>query len=584
MDTVEDIALDFKSAFSQGKWVVGVGRDAFADGLAITTMPDLKAFLDAVHIRECLLRPYFETEDYPLVDPRSLLPSFEPDAYEYRNLPGFSLLAIDRPLNSLNEIFQYDMLYPVTDLVDSVQGNCCPLEHHILNANTQTMLSRLPRNMHDGYRKEFQRNDATILEAYPQLLPYILIMDRAHVMAKNNSGQFKLAGVFASLPSDINGELKRFGMRIGKFHIGDNELYERNRSFVAQFLMELYGFSISSERRTSAALFSRRLHKIGEHFIIRVLGQSDRTITTIWNDGNRNSRYPQVEKLALISLEKEQTDLIAQLQKEKAFVDEKKLVVIIKILYTQHAYDQDNVRQGRALSVASQQIIHPLTGETISGLNIIRDSSNLNLRLNDIVRGEYSGRIVYKRTEVIENTDTEEKRLKFLYSWLTKHQRRFIGYSDEFFTNSSRVIDAYLEHLNKLEVNDELGDFILEVKARYAYIQQARIIRILEDIKNRHFRGEHLSYARMLSEAIALLQDFKFELSFYIDDIVDTSIHLIEAMLNDRYLCKNYIEKSENKLTKAGLQIRQKYRKLVVLRDEFQSIQRTHKPVSLISL
>ena len=116
-------------------------------------------------------------------------------------------------------------------------------------------------------------------------MPYLLAMDRAHVFATDVYGHYHLAGLFASFPSDMDGEIKRFGLRTGKFKIGDNEMYERNRTFVCQFLMELYGFPISSERRTSAALFSRRLHKLGERFLVRVLGQSDRTITTIWNNG-----------------------------------------------------------------------------------------------------------------------------------------------------------------------------------------------------------------------------------------------------------------------------------------------------------
>ena len=83
---------------------------------------------------------------------------------------------------------------------------------------------------------------------------------------------FHLAGVFASFPSDIDSELKRFGIRIGKFVYGDSDMYERNRMFVYQYLMELYGFPIVSERRTSSALFARKLHKMGERFLLRVIG------------------------------------------------------------------------------------------------------------------------------------------------------------------------------------------------------------------------------------------------------------------------------------------------------------------------
>lgn len=568
--------MDWKKAFSSGKWPLGNDEATLSDGLSISDLSALQSFLDAVHIRECLIRPFTQWKDYPVVEPRSLLPSFEPDVYEYHNLPGFSLLVFDRPLLPFSEIFQYDIIHPVTDLLDIARGPCCPLENTILSANMQTFLARLPRSLHDQFRAEFGRLDATALELYPFMLPYILCMDRAHVLAKSAYGLFQLSGVFASLPSDIDGELKRFGMRIGKFHMGDNDLYERNRLFVMQFLMELYGFPIVSERRTSAALFARRLHKMGEHFLIRVLGQSDRVITTIWNDGTA-TRYPHVEKIALIRVDEDQKEVLDALHEYKAFVDEKNRIALLRVRYRQHSYDPDNVRQDRALSVSSQQIIHPLTGENIDGLNIIRDSTNLILRLNDIVRGEYTGRIVYKRTEVVENTDTDEKRLKFLYAWLSKHQRRIIGYSEEFFANTGKILDNYFENLDHSDTLDELAELKQEVRNRYRYIQQARKVRCLEEIRTRNYRGEHLNYDRMLSEATQLLQELKFEVSIYFDELVAATIHHTEAMLNERYLRKHYIERPEQELTKAGQEVRRKYGKLVVLLDDFKAIRKAHQ-------
>lgn len=567
--------LDIKKAYSQSIWPVGDEKAAFRDALSITSLKELKSFLDAVQIKECLIKPYLMQKDYPVVDTRALLPSFEPDFYEYHTLPGFSQLILDRPLLPFSEIFQYDMLYPVTDLLDVAQAPCCPLENHILSANMQTFLARLPRNLHEQFRRDFQRLDTTTLELYPLLLPYILSTDRAHVVARNLSGFFQLSGVFASLPSDIDGELKRFGMRIGKFQMGDNELYVRNRQFVMQFLMELYGFPISSERRTSAALFSRKLHKMGERFMIRVLGQSDRIITTIWNDGS-TSRYPNVEKTALIRVDPEQTEVLAALREHNAFVNEKARVVLVRVQYVQHSFDPENVRQDRAMSVCSQQIIHPLTGEAIESLNLIRDTSTLTLRLNDIVRGEYTGRIMFKRTEIIENTDTDEKRLKFLYAWLSKHQRRFIGYSDEFFASTSKILDNYFEALDQLDPLDEMGEIKQEVKNRYNYIQQARVIRSLEEVRSRIYHGERLGYDRMLTEAIDILQQYKFELSIYFEELVDAAIHHMEAILNDRYLRKNYIERPEAELTRAGMEVRRKYGKLVVLLDDFKAIRKNH--------
>ena len=244
-------------------------------------------------------------------------------------------------------------------------------------------------------------------------------------------------------------------------------MYERNRTFVCQFLMELYGFPISSERRTSAALFSRRLHKLGERFLVRVLGQSDRTITTIWNNGE-NRPYPRVEKIALVKLDPEQKDLIRACEEGGFFVDAEKRVVIIRISYKQHRYNADNVRQDRALSVERQELIHPLTGRVLPDVNVVKDTSTMILRLNDIVRGEYVGRAVYKRNELVENTDTDEKRLKFLFAWLSKSQRRIIGYSEEFYNNTTTGLDAYLKNPENQEAFALLHDLKQEVMSKYA--------------------------------------------------------------------------------------------------------------------
>ena len=572
------MSFSWKKAFSHGKFPWS-STSGFSDIVIISSLKELKHFLDAVHIKFCLLKPFCEQKDYPLVETRDLLPSFEAELWEYKGLPGFSMVAFDRQLESFNEIFQYDILHPVLSGVGVGEGDSCPLETHVIARNVQTFLSRLPKKLQDPFREEFRRVDTAVLDFYPVLMPYLLNMDRAHVFASDSYGHFHLAGIFASFPSDIDGELKRFGLRIGKFKIGDNEMYERNRQFVYQFLMELYGFPVASERRTSAALFSRRLHKMGERFLIRVLGQSDRTITTIWNNGE-NRLYPRVEKVALVSLEPEQKELFRICDEGGFFVDRDRRVVIVRLLYKQHRFNADNVRQDRALSVESQEIIHPLSGAILSGINLVKDTSTMILRLNDIVRGEYVGRVIYKRTELVENTDTEEKRLKFLFAWLSKNQRRIIGYSDEFYASTIKVLDAYLRDEANQDSFEMMHELHHEVLAKYAYIRQARTVRYLEDIISRNYRGERLSYGRMLSEAVDLLRDLKFELANYFDPLVQSVLHNIERILDDRYLLRKYIRVPEEKLSANGLEIRKNYRRLISLWDEFASIQKSRKNVS----
>lgn len=548
-------------------------RDActLSDPLAVRDLAALKRFLDAVHIRHCLVRPYQELKGYPLVESRELLPSFDNDMFEHKELPGFAMVAFARQLDYFSEIFQFDKLHPV---VMGDGGSSCPLENQVMEQNIQTLSTRLPRVCQDAFRQDFRSTDTTLLDSYPSLLPYLLLMDRAQVFAWDADRLFHLAGVFASFPSDIDSELKRFGIRIGKFVYGDSQMYERNRMFVYQYLMELYGFPIVSERRTSSALFARKLHKMGERFLLRVMGQSDRTLTTYLSDGE-NRRYPQVEKIALVSVDEDQEEALGIIGRDGFFLDAARRVVILRVIYRQHRFDSSNVRQDRALSVAAQEVLHPLTGEALRGLNIIKDTSNMFLRLNDIVRGEYTGRIIYKRTEVVENTDTHEKRLKFLYSWLSKHQRRMISYSDDFFANVSKVLSGYLYDPKNGEIFDNMRELHQEVCTRFSYIQQARRVRILEDISHRGCKGERISYRQMTREALALLSELQFEIVNFFPALVDDIITCVETILHDRYLQRNYIEVPESGLTRAGQEIRKNYGRIVSLLDGFRAVRKS---------
>ena len=541
-----------------------------SEPVAVSDLDGLKRFLDAVHIRFCLVKPYQENKNYPLVEGRELLPSFDNDMFEYKDLPGFALVAFARQLDYFSEIFQFDKLHPV---ITEADGACCPLENQVIDLNIQTLASRLPRIHQDIFRQQFRYVDTVLLDNYPSLMPYLLNMDRAQVLAWDADKFFHLAGVFASFPSDIDSELKRFGIRIGKFVYGDSDMYERNRMFVYQYLMELYGFPIVSERRTSSALFARKLHKMGERFLLRVMGQTDRTLTTYISNGE-NRRYPMLEKIALVAVDEDQEEALDIIDKDGFFLDKAKRVVIIRITYRQHRFDSSNVRQDRALSVAGQEVLHPLTGEPLRGLNIIKDASNMFLRLNDIVRGEFTGRIVYKRTEVVENTDTDEKRLKFLYTWLSKHQRRMISYSDEFFANVSKVLSSYLFAPENSEVFDNMRDLYQEVCTRFSYIQQARRVRILEDICQRTFKGARITYRQMMREAVDLLNELKFEIVNFFPALVDDMIGCVEKILRDRYLQRNYLDVPESSLTKAGLEIRKNYGRLVSLQDGFKAVRK----------
>lgn len=568
----------WKKAFSKYRGINIDEDEPSSSPYDCTNIDGLKVYLDHVHIKHCLLKPYFEFKnDYPLVEDRELLPSFELDLYEHKNLPGFSMVALERPLNYFQEIFQFDILHNPALLDEAGLGNACPLHDSIISTNLETFESRLPKRTQKDFLNKFSSKDITEIEYYPELIPFMMEIERAHVMALDNAGKFYLSGIFGSLPCDLDTELKRFGIKIRKFRPGDNLLYEYNRLFVYTFLMELHGFPIVSERRTSSALFARRLFRMGEKFMVRVLGQSDRTITSLFSHP-KAKHYPRVEKIALVQVSAENTQAIDALKEGGYFVDEKKRVIILRVKYRQHKFNQDNVREDRALSVYRQEIIHPITGKVTTKFNVIKDASSMTLLLNDIVRGEYNGSIMYKRNELIQDTDTHEKRLKFLFAWLSKHQRRIIGYSEEFYSGVVKVLDSYLLAPDNYEPFNELSEIYQEVWSKYSYIQQARKLKVLEDLKKRRYKGNKVSYLEMLKIMARIMNDLKFEIVNYFDRLVYTALNIAEKVLNDSYLIRNYISKSEDELTPYGLEIKKYYGRLVVLLDEFKSIRKSRKP------
>ncbi len=573
--------LSWEVAFSLVNNFKWVDPYTFIRPSFFSSFKDLMNFLDVVHIKFCLLKPFFENMDtYPLVHAQELLPSFEPALDEYNNLPGFSMVVFDRTLDYFNEIFQFDLLHCIEDAITDISGAATPFEPAIIQHNYSTFLSRLPRKLHEKFKNDEVHENITNIANYPRLIKYIVEMDRAHVIAKNTHGKFYFAGIYGSFPSDLDTELKRFGLKIKKFQPGDNRLYELNRIFVYQFLMELYGFPIASERRTSAALFARKLFKMGEDFLIRVLGQSDRTITTLYKS-KESINYPKVEKIALVKIEKKQKDIIKSLKEENLLISEDPPCVILRVHYRQHSYDPNNIRTDRALSVSKQEVINPYTLEVTTNYNIIKDITLMTYILNDIVKGEFIGRIKYKRNEIVENTETHEKRLKFLYAWLKKHQRRILGYSDEFFHKITKVLDNYLLNPDNFEIFQKHADVFQEVWRQYNYIQQARKIRILEELVKKEYKGEKIRYLETLTKIKEIAQGFKFDSVIYFEDLMEHVIMLCNKVLNDRYLISKYIKKSDNELTDYGKKIKKAYGQLVAIVDDLKKIYKLKKKTQL---
>ena len=570
--------MKWHKAFSRISSITALKNGQLLPKSPLRSLEELRVFLDLVHVKFCLLRPFSELRSYPLIDARELLPSFEPNLTEYPELPGFSMVAFERPLDYFNEVFQFDLLHTCRDPDPRVAGEACMLESPLHVRNVNAFLAHLPRELRDRFQDDTSDRQIPDIASYSLLVDYLSRMDRAHVLSLDREGQFYLSGVYASLPSDLDTELKRFGLKARKFRPGDNRLYEQNREFVYQFLMELYGYPISSERKTSAAIFARRLHKMGERFLVKALGQSDRALTSIFTT-EPGLPYPQVEKTALVTVDTRASETLDFLDSGGYFVDRRKKVVILRVAYSQHKFDANNVRQDRALSVLRQEIVHPLTGRVCTSVNLVKDTYTMSLKLNDIVRGEFIGQAVYKRNELVENTESHENRLKFLHAWLGKHQRRIIAYSDEFYAEIVRVLDGYLSDPELTDEFGELRDLHQEVWSAYCFIRQARKIKQLEDLKDRLYKGKRVSYLDMLSLSAGLLAELKFEFATYFESLINQAIHFTESMLNDGYLVRTYVKVKDDDLTDYGLKVKKLYRRLVSLVDELKAIRKTRTDV-----
>jgi hypothetical protein len=483
----------------------------------------LKDFLEYTHIRQGLLAPY--NTSYPLVEPRELLPSFEKNFSEYKHLPSFSMVAFNRVLSYQEEIFQYDLLHPPEE------GS-----RRLIRENLDKIVPHLDRDLRPSLKQHLGTRDITDLAHYPGMLKFLFHMDRAHVIALDESGDFRLLGVYGSFPSDLDTELKALGRKLGKFKQQDSASYEREREFVYQFLMELYGFPIASERRTSGALFARRLSRLKEQYLIKVLGSSDRTITSLC--GFDQKRYPLVEKVALISLAPSLAEANPHLKEGGFYVDSRRRVVILKLAYQQHKYNRSNVLEDRALSIVRQEIIHPHHGGREPNLNILKDTKRTLKELTDIVRGEHSGTITYRRSELITSTKTHEDRLKFLSAWLAKNQRRLGAYGQETFEGTKKLLNSYLSQRDYREVFTKHRELHREVVRRLAYLTQVQQLQPLEKLAQPGKRQKGLGPSRRLALAVAFLEENQDQLPYFYPDLFDKCCHLFNQILQYPYFRK----------------------------------------------
>jgi hypothetical protein len=502
------------------------GRPLAAYKRGAATIQDrylLKDILEYIHIKKGLLAPYGPS--YPLIDHRELLPSFEKNFAEYHELPSFSMVAFNRALSYQQEMFQFDLLHSWAED-----------KRRYARETLDKIIPHLDREFRPAFKQQFTNHDLTDLAYYEELLDYLFHMDRAHVIARDAQNAFRLLGVYASFPSELDTELKSLGRKLGKFKKLDNATYERERVFVYQFLMELYGFPIAAERRTSAALFARKLSRLKEQYLVKVLGASDRTITSM--SGFEQKKYPLVEKIALIALPPGLAEAHPQYRDQGFFVDPERRVVILKITYQQHKYNPLNVLEDRAQSVLKQELIHPYTGRRDVSLNLLKDPRRSLAELTDIVRGEYLGSIAYRRSDLVTSTKTHEERLKFLSAWLAKNRRRLGTASPETFEAAKKVLNSYLLNREYREAFMKYPELHREVLQQLAYLTQAQQLQLLERLVQAKRGLGSLGPVPRLTRALDFLEGKKNDLPYFYPDLFEKCLNLWDQLLNYPYFRK----------------------------------------------
>ena len=138
------------------------------------------------------------------------------------------------------------------------------------------------------------------------------------------------------------------------------------------------------------------------------------------------------------------------------------------------------------MSVAGQEVIHPETGEALGGLDVLGLSRDRVLLLQDIVRGEHEGSIVYGGREKLSGTADTATRLKFLTAWLHKHRNILADYSSEQFERCLKVIYSYLEDPEQKTELKKHPELVQEARQALRDVKWAHRLRLLEKlVKNR---------------------------------------------------------------------------------------------------
>ena len=191
-----------------------------------------------------------------------------------------------------------------------------------------------------------------------------------------------------------------------------------------------------------------------------------------------------------------------------------------------------------------QQIIHPQTGEALA-TDVLGLGQDRMLLLNDIVRGEHDGSILYKGRYPVSGTADHKTRLKFLSAWLGKHRAILADYSPDNFEMTSRIINSYLQAPEKQEIFENSPELYAEVKAAAANLRVAHRLRLLEKMVNTKsdHSGRRLQHSHILIILVHILSTEGDSFAEHHPRSLEKLLNICRRELSNRYLRKRYLSK-----------------------------------------
>ena len=276
--------------------------------------------------------------------------------------------------------------------------------------------------------------------------------------------------------------------------------------------------------------------------MVKVLGHSDRAITTLGSLGAKGG-LPRVEKAALVSTGNCTKPGHRRLREGGYYVDPRRRVVLLRAQYIQHAYHPANVLEDRAMSLSGQEIIHPITGQALGGMDVLGMSQDRVLVLQDIVRGEYEGTIIYHGREQLTTTVDTADRLKFLIAWLNKHHNILAEYSSDHFERCLKVIYSYLEDPDGKAQRERHPELAREARQALRDLKWAHRLRLLEKlVKNRADAfGRQFKHVQILIILTHVLGQEGEDLAERHPRQMDKLLTICEGYLKNPYLRRRYL-------------------------------------------